>query len=509
MKKYLIALLAILILFVGCENGLRTGTLTINVDQPTAKTVMPDTTKTAIAKYVVQGFCGSNTIKQEFSSSTFSISLDEGDWSINIDAYGSDDKLVAKSDSQTVQIVRYKDASATFLLKPIFGGTGTFSFELGIPYDATAMDKVLCSLTSEDGSLAEVDFEFDFSTEGTIDGDYKIFTKTLTIPAGSYNLKVETTNLLGDVYGIPINDSVIIQAEQETSFEHIWDLAFFPEDQASFVVWKYFSGGILYVLPNLDNAKVYLSLDEGAFTDITSDLDSNKYNKIDENAFEVCRFYVSLDTSKWTRSENVKTYTSFNYGPSGGYVFYDCDADNTKNDPDGADNLKSDVCGWRFLEAAPTDLSYTNSSGTTMKTYPFGYYRPDGETNTGNGTNSIVGAGKENTTKLVNAMGIEAYTSSSGTTKGTYAAKACDDYSITVGGVVYDDWFLPSKDELNLMYVNLHKKGLGSFVNQDYWSSTDWGAGYYSCAKDFADGSGDNISYSRSSNYYVRPLRVF
>ena len=497
MKKYLIALLAILILFVGCENGLRTGTLTININQSTAKTVMPDTAKTAIAKYVVQGFCGSNTFKQEFSSSSFSISLDEGQWSINIDAYGADDKLVAKSDSQTVQIVGYKDASATFLLKPIFDGTGTFSFKLGIPYDATAMNKVLCSLTSEDGSLAEVNFEFDFSTEGTVDGDYKIFTKTLSIPAGSYNLKVETTNLLGDVYGIPINDSVIIQAEQETSFEHIWDLTFFPEDQASFVVWRYYSGGILYVLPNLDNAKVYLSLDNGAFTDITSDLDSNKY-KIDEDAFESCRFYVSLDTSKWTRSENVKTYNIFDYGPTGGYVFYD-------------KGSYSD--GWRFLEAAPEDLSYTNTSGTLVKAYPFGYYSKNRTATTGTnstvGTSETIGTGKTNTTALVNAMGTLTYTSSSGTIKGTYAAKACDEHSLIKDGIVYDDWFLPSREELDLMYTRLHKNGLGSFVYDYYcyWSSSElsddgaWG-------QNFSNGD-QSGSYYRYGNHSVRPVRAF
>lgn len=489
MKKYLITLLAILILFVGCENGLRTGTLTINVDQATAKTVMPDTTKTAIVKYVIQGFCGSNTFKQEFSSSSFSLTLEEGQWSINVDAYSSDDKLVAKSDSKTVQIVRYKDVSITFLLKPIFDGTGTFSFKLGIPHDATAMNKVLCSLTSEDGTLAEVDFEFDFSTEGTVDGDYKIFTKTLNIPAGSYNLKVETTNLLGDVYGIPINDSVIIQAEQETNFEHIWDLAFFPEDKVSFVVWKYYLGGFVYVLPNIDNAKVYLALDSGAFTDITSMLDSNKY-KIDKDAFENCSFYVSADTSKWTRNGKIKTYTTFDYGPTGGYVFYD-------------KGSYSD--GWRFLEAAPEDLSYTDDSGTLVYTYPFGYYSKDRTSSTGTnlevGTSTDIGTGKNNTIALVNAMGTLTYTSSSGTTKGKYAAKACDDYSLIKDGVVYDDWFLPSKDELNLLYTNLSEKGLGSFAKRNYWSSSEYD--YRWAWSDYG------YSISKSDNNGVRPVRAF
>ena len=38
--------------------------------------------------------------------------------------------------------------------------------------------------------------------------------------------------------------------------------------------------------------------------------------------------------------------------------------------------------------------------------------------------------------------------SSQGGVAGSYAAEICADYSVTEGGVTYDDWFLPSKDEL-------------------------------------------------------------
>ena len=54
---------------------------------------------------------------------------------------------------------------------------------------------------------------------------------------------------------------------------------------------------------------------------------------------------------------------------------------------------------------------------------------------------------------------------------GSFAAKVCADYSVTVGGVTYGDWYLPSKYELNLLY--LQKIAVGGFASAYYWSSTE------------------------------------
>ncbi len=213
---------------------------------------------------------------------------------------------------------------------------------------------------------------------------------------------------------------------------------------------------------------------------------------------------------KWTGTtpttpSEVAKYKVGDIGPAGGYVFYDCDADNSLGNADG---LVSTECGWRFLEVAPEDLSYTNSSGTTKSTYLFGYYRTSSSgSNLTVGTKTAIGTGKANTEALVKAMGETAYTESSGTTKGIYAAKACADYSITEDGTVYDDWFLPSKDELKLMYVNLYKQGLGSFATYDYfWSSSEYGNDN-AWLQYFGSGNQDNTN--RYDNSYVRPVRAF
>ncbi len=171
-------------------------------------------------------------------------------------------------------------------------------------------------------------------------------------------------------------------------------------------------------------------------------------------------------------------------GPSGGYVFYD-------------KGSYSD--GWRYLEAAPTDLS---------STYPFGFYRTSSSgSNTTVGTKYAIGTGKSNTEALVKAMGETTYTSDSGTTKVIYAAKACYDYSITVNDVLYDDWFLPSKSELDLMYTNLYKNGEGSFADSIfYWSSSEH-SDDYAWNQNFSNGN--QYYRPRYNSYRVRPIRAF
>jgi hypothetical protein len=182
-------------------------------------------------------------------------------------------------------------------------------------------------------------------------------------------------------------------------------------------------------------------------------------------------------------------------GPSGGYVFYD-------------KGEYSD--GWRYLEAAPSDIVL----GSSDYTHIFGCYRatPNGESEP-IGTATDIGTGKSNTEALVSKMVNGAYTSyesSTTTTTADYAAKLCDMH--VAGG--YDDWFLPSKDELDLMYQTLKVQNLGNFTNDGYWSSSEYD-GIYAWYQYFLSGwqdfnnSGQNFSDNRSSGFRVRPVRAF
>jgi hypothetical protein len=74
-----------------------------------------------------------------------------------------------------------------------------------------------------------------------------------------------------------------------------------------------------------------------------------------------------------------------------------------------------------------------------------------------------VGAGLKNTAIIIANQGA--------VDGAPFAATVCNEYSITVGGVTYGDWYLPSKYELNLLY--LQKVVVGGFVNNNYWSSSE------------------------------------
>lgn len=150
-------------------------------------------------------------------------------------------------------------------------------------------------------------------------------------------------------------------------------------------------------------------------------------------------------------------------GPAGGWIFYD-------------KGYYSD--GWRYLEAAPADLS---------EKYVWG---PNGKLGTARG----IGTGKSNTDKIPAEMNGK-----------KTAAQACREYSVNG----YDDWFLPSKAELDLMFMNLKENGIGGFSSgSNYWSSSESSSSDdYAVYQNFS--YGNQYGYIRDYRNVVRPVRAF
>ena len=141
-----------------------------------------------------------------------------------------------------------------------------------------------------------------------------------------------------------------------------------------------------------------------------------------------------------------------------------------------------------FYEAAPS--TWSSPSGDPRSAWCNNTDTLLGVASTVEGTGAMDGAAK--TTVMLGVC-----------TSG--AANLADAYSVTVNGVVYGDWFLPSKGELNQMYVN--RVVIGGFAFGYYWSSSE-GAASTAWDQHFLDGA-QGLALKTDANNYVRPVRAF
>ena len=160
-----------------------------------------------------------------------------------------------------------------------------------------------------------------------------------------------------------------------------------------------------------------------------------------------------------------RTYKIGDQGPAGGIVFYD---------------QGFYIDGWRYLEAAPADF---------LNQWEWGAYGKDVS-----GTSTIIGSGKQNTQLIVDAL--------KQTGESRRAAQLCQAYENNG----YKDWFLPSEDELNLMYENLKAKGLGGFTDSAYFSSSQTNT-IGAAVQRFSRGIKEYTH--KNGTYCVRAVRAF
>ncbi len=87
------------------------------------------------------------------------------------------------------------------------------------------------------------------------------------------------------------------------------------------------------------------------------------------------------------------------------------------------------------------------------------------------------------------------------------AAKVCDDYLNTDSGTgVYDEWYLPSIDELNKLYLN--KTSIEGFYDEIYWSSSE-DTTYLNSADTLASYVEYYCTSRKSGTQHVRAIRSF
>jgi hypothetical protein len=235
--------------------------------------------------------------------------------------------------------------------------------------------------------------------------------------------------------------------------------------------------GIVYSTspnPTLGSNKIVIGNGIGTF-DTISGLGYEYTHLLNPNTTYYARAYAVTENniSAYGNEVSFTTLAVGQTGPGGGIVFF------SKGNATG---------GWQYLETATSDQSTGIIWGCGGISIP--------------GTQPTVGSGETNTSLIV-----------AGCNEASFAAKICND--LVSGGQT--DWFLPSRDELNLVYRNLILNGQGNFNNSNlYWSSSElqgsgspgaWASALYITYGALT--SGGDSSSGKFNNFSVRAIRAF
>lgn len=189
---------------------------------------------------------------------------------------------------------------------------------------------------------------------------------------------------------------------------------------------------------------------------------SHTVGDLDENTTYYLRTYATNGQGTVYGNQLIfktkKLYAVGDQGPGGGHVFYINQFGNG-------------------LEVAPVTTEVSREWGCANKLVSAA----------GHG----VGTGLSNTLAIINECN-----------EPNTAARWCHD--LTING--FDDWFLPSSGELDLMYKALASHGNGGFANARYWSSTEQST-TSATWHHMANSSGGVVT--KSEKYLVRAIRSF
>jgi len=178
-----------------------------------------------------------------------------------------------------------------------------------------------------------------------------------------------------------------------------------------------------------------LDVSTGRYSHSDSDIMGSASRELFNGVTALMARFVSGMSADGDRVVQRQGYAIGDIGPAGGIIFYD---------------KGSFSDGWRYLEAAPANMEFEA---------PWGAHRKNVA-----GTSTEIGSGRQNTQLIVDFL-------KANNESGSAAQRV---RQLNING--FTDWFLPSIDELDLMYSNLYQKGLGSFLSgsslDSYWASS-------------------------------------
>lgn len=326
---------------------------------------------------------------------------------------------------------------------------GYISQDGGSPVTARGV----CWSTAQNPTLAD-----QFSEDGSGVG---YFSSTVTDLSGCgtvYYIRAYATNSTGTGYGNQVTVSTGLVGTVTTA--DISDISYYTATAGGNVTddgnCPVTQKGVCWSVspnPTTGNWKTQEGAGSGAFVSSLTGLMANKTYYV--------RAYVTNSVGTTYGEERVFTtatpsipYIGQNY--AGGIIFY------------------LDETGEHGLVCAPSDQgSFTwGCIGTNIP-----------------GTSTAFGTGAANTAAIVVNCSQD-----------NIAARVCDNLSLNG----YSDWYLPSYEELNLIFLNLYSNGLGGDFNSYYWSSSqsDSNNAYF---RRPSEGYGIYKGYS----FRVRAVRAF
>ena len=506
----LLFVLSFLFLFSGCAeySSTESGRLEILFSEPKTKEIYLPFIPLDIASYKITLTSGSETKTYEVGKQDSLVieGLLPGIWTIEVAGYNGWDASASQVSGQQVatleknqegnrlvacSVKRGEVTSTSLAMVPFSEGTGTLTLTVNWPQENQGSSLIL------NNPILDVYIK-GYNAHGSVYEDNSSYTKSLLMPGtvnffttillnmppGWYEIQtrlypnnatgdatlfyrsldfaqVVPNDTTGTIGVLDITDEMLVTGSIDWSFSEDMEQALenlsinqVRADEVDYAgVIQHFS--CTYESPT---ASYQWYVDGVAVTGETNQTFSYNFSN-----HGLHRVMVAVQDGGVVNGEEIimdikPAYTVGNHGQAGGWVFY-CDTEGLYE-------------GWTYLEGAPEDLA-TPMAWSNI-------------TNVLVGTSRDIGSGEANTSAII---AQEGHTSS--------AALACTQYKRNG----FQDWFLPSVDELEVFIANNTDFANQIALDKEYWSSTDSLASFANIRS--------SMSKIKNNEYEVRPIRSF
>jgi hypothetical protein len=306
----------------------------------------------------------------------------------------------------------------------------------------------------------------------TGDNDFSTFLGLLSADESiSISYPIQTTLEDGTVFSVANNDELKIAIDScsrediigycsglfggNNQSKCVWKIAFgeqnnnkyvsgfFEVDENNSLKFNYnnskYTGTWIFLFVN---DELHLNINLEGNSQVAQDLNINRKIEMNEGEIKIINTPKNLILRK--SCEATSTYEIGETGPANGIVCYD-------------KGSYSD--GWRYMEVANEDLQYAEWGclGSLVS----------------NTEKTEIGSGLLNSASIANYHdGLTNYYLNPSICNSLNNGTVIAQKALLFSNSNYKDWFLPSYNELELIYLNLHQNQIGNFENKKYWTST-------------------------------------